>query len=57
MFLADLKPKWRKMTDIAKYFEAVMKYISLKGNSATKIYDDMSVKVRDKHPFYPTVRN
>jgi transposase len=41
----------------AKGCRTVMKYLSLKGNSAKKIYDDMSVTLGDKLPSYPTVKN
>jgi transposase len=34
-----------------------MKYLSLKGNSGQKMYDDMSVTLDDKHPSYSTVKN
>jgi transposase len=33
-----------------------MKYLSLKGNSAKKIYDDMSVTSGYKRPSYSTVK-
>jgi transposase len=35
----------------------VIKYVFLRGNSATKIYDDMSVTLGDKCPSYSTVKN
>jgi transposase len=34
-----------------------MKYLFLKGKSAKKIYDDMSVTLGDKRPSYSTVKN
>jgi transposase len=41
----------------AKECQAVMKYVFLKGNSAKKIYDDMSTTLGDKRPSYSTVKN
>jgi transposase len=35
----------------------VKKYLFLKGKSAKKNYDDMSVTLGDKHPSYFTVKN
>jgi transposase len=39
-----------------KEWRVVMKYLFLKGNSAKRIYDDMSVTVGDKRPSYSTVK-
>jgi transposase len=41
----------------AKEWRAVMKYLLLKGNSAKRIYNDMSVMLGDKWPSYTTVKN
>jgi hypothetical protein len=41
----------------AKEWQAVMKYLFLIGNSAKKIYDDMSVTLGDKRPSYSTMKN
>jgi predicted HAD superfamily hydrolase len=41
----------------AKEFRAVMKYLFLKGNSAKKIYDNMSLTLDYKSPSYSTVKN
>jgi transposase len=35
----------------------VMKYLFLKGNSAKKILNNMSVTLGDKHPSYSTLKN
>jgi hypothetical protein len=39
----------------AKEWPTVMKYLFLKGNSAKKNYDDMSVTLGDERPSYSTV--
>jgi hypothetical protein len=36
---------------------AVVKYLFLKGNSAEKMYNGMSLTLGDKRPSYSTVRN
>jgi hypothetical protein len=41
----------------AKVCRVMMKYLSLKGNSVKKIYDDMSVALYDKRSSYSTVKN
>jgi hypothetical protein len=41
----------------AKEWRAVMNYLTLKGNSAPKNYDDMSVTLGHKRPSYSTVKN
>jgi hypothetical protein len=37
--------------------QVVMKYVFLKGNSAKKIYGDISVTLDDKRPSYCTVKS
>jgi hypothetical protein len=41
----------------AKECQAVKKYLFLKGKSAKTIYDDMSITLGVKRPFYSTVNN
>jgi hypothetical protein len=41
----------------AKEFREFIKYLSLKGNSAKKNYNDMSVTLGDKRPSYSGVKN
>jgi transposase len=41
----------------AKEWPVVIKYLFLKGNSAQKIYNDMSATLGDQRPSYSTIKN